>query len=87
MSKSIVRDFNTLRKNPLIRDFTLFRVIFFFIFFFFFFSKPAISMLERDGGLIFLLNVFNVGGGVQSHQAIFSLLLFVSTVDLWELTR
>ena len=59
--KSIVRASNTPRENPLLRDITIS-----------FFSKPAIFTLERVDALILTLNVSRVGGGVYSHQAIFS---------------
>ena len=80
--KSIICASNTPRENRLIHDFTICVIssssssV----------AKPAISMLERVDALIFSLKVSRVSGDVHGQQAIFSLLLLVCTVNLWELT-
>ena len=79
--KSIICASDTPRENRLMHDFMICVILFFF-----FFSEPAISILEQVDALIFSLKVSRVGGDVHGQQAIFSLLLLVCTVNLWELT-
>ena len=57
-----------------------FRVIIFFFLFFFF--KPAISLFEPVETLISSLNVSGGNGGVHGRQAIVSLRLDISRVDV-----